>query len=492
MNAFDLVGIFEEEQIDYAQDYAINSGQEFLLSYDTDTLNPNTLYKSTTTGTDFSPLTTTIMKSNVSVTDDGSTAVFVSDDSKLRAISTDETNINERILSQEEFWDNVAVSKDGNRLACISIEVDTSIYVYDFVSEKWAKFQLYNPTTSHSWTDAGGVLFADAIEFDHTGEYILYDAYNEINPLIGDPISYWDIGFIKVWDNNSNNFGDGEVTKLYGSLPEAVSIGNPTFSKNSPYIIAFDYWDTSTDELAILGSNILTGDGNVITLNTTLGFPSYNKMDDKIAFSAYDTEDNQVVAEISLNADKISPTGQASVLINNATFPVYYATGLKPTVNFTVDTKSGEAPLTVKFIDLTINNPTSWNWTFEGGTPATSNLPNPVITYDSEGIFNVTLTCQNSAGSSSVTKTSYIIVSGSTSIDEQATNIIQIYPNPAQDYLYIDSDQEFHLQVISISGQVMMTSRNLNKIDVSELQSGIYILLIEIDGNKIIRKLIKE
>jgi len=497
INAFDQVGISEEEQTDYAQDFAVNPGPEYLLSYDTDTLNPNTLYKSTTAGTGFSALTSTVMKNNVSVSDDGNAAVFVSDDSKLMAISTDENNIDEFVLSNDEFWDNVAVSKDGNRLACISIEVDTAIYVYDFISSRWAKFQLYNPTTSHSGTDAGGVLYADAIEFDHTGEYILYDAYNEFSPLIGDPISYWDIGFIRVWDNQSNGFGNGEVTKLYGSLPESVSIGNPTFSKNSPYIIAFDFWDASTDEFAILGANTLTGDVDVIAMNTTLGYPSYNKTDDKIAYAAYDTEDNEVVAEISLNGDKISPGGQASILINKATYPVYFALGsralqLRSLTNFTADVKSGAAPLTVQFIDLTINDPTSWNWTFEGGTPASSTLQNPVVTYDTDGIYQVSLTCQNGAGSDAVTKTDYITVSVSTSIEENRMEKLRIYPNPVRENLFIDSEREFHLKVISLIGRVMMSARNLNQVDVSGLPAGIYILHIEIDGKSLIKKLIKE
>jgi len=447
--AFDRVGISEEEQTDYAQDFAVNPGEEFLLSYDIDTLNPNTLYISTTAGTGFNALTSTIMKNSVSVTDNGNVAVFVAEDSKLMAINTDETNVEERILSNDEFWDNVAVSKDGNRLACISIEVDTAIYVYDFISAKWAKFHLYNPTTSHTGTDAGGVLYADAIEFDHTGEYILYDAYNKFDPVIGDPISYWDIGFIKVWDNQTNGFGDGEVSKLYGSLPESVSIGNPTFSKNSPYIIAFDFWDASTNEYAIFGANTLTGDVDLIAMNYTLGYPSYNKTDNKIAYTAHDTEDNEIVAEISLNADKITPGGQASLLINKATFPVYFAEGsralqLKPQTNFTADIKSGEAPLTVQFIDLTINDPTSWSWTFEGGTPATSSLHNPVVTYSTDGVFKVSLTCQNGAGSDAVTKTDYITVSVATNTDNKRMEEITVYPNPAKDHLLVDSKREIH------------------------------------------------
>ena len=48
------------------------------------------------------------------------------------------------------------------------------------------------------------------------------------------------------------------------------------------------------------------------------------------------------------------------------------------------------------FTDLSWNgNPTSWAWTFAGGTPATSTDSVPVITYNTPGVFDVTLVVSN-------------------------------------------------------------------------------------------------
>jgi PKD repeat protein len=66
----------------------------------------------------------------------------------------------------------------------------------------------------------------------------------------------------------------------------------------------------------------------------------------------------------------------------------------------------------VAFTDLSTNNPTSWSWTFEGGTPATSTQQNPVITYNNAGLYYVTLTASNSGGSNTLTRTGYIKVKG--------------------------------------------------------------------------------
>lgn len=65
---------------------------------------------------------------------------------------------------------------------------------------------------------------------------------------------------------------------------------------------------------------------------------------------------------------------------------------------------------TVAFTDLSTNNPTSWSWQFTGGTPATSTSQNPTITYNTVGVYPVTLTATNSAGSDAETKTAYITV----------------------------------------------------------------------------------
>jgi len=71
----------------------------------------------------------------------------------------------------------------------------------------------------------------------------MYDAENELRSGTGNTIKYWDVSFIEVWNNATKTFTQGEVSKLFSSLPKDVSVGNATFSKNSPYIIAFDYID---------------------------------------------------------------------------------------------------------------------------------------------------------------------------------------------------------------------------------------------------------
>ncbi|MBN2862498.1 MAG: M4 family metallopeptidase [Bacteroidales bacterium] len=497
--AFDAVGIYEEEQVNQQQDYELNSGSEYLLSYDTNESEPNTLYKSTISGTNFEALTTTQMKRRVSVTDDGVYIVFVDTDGYIKGISQDPYSPGEFSISEDPYWDNVAISKDGNRIAAISIDIDTAIYVFDMSQDPvtFRKFMLYNPTTSHSNTTAGGVLYADAIEFDHTGENLIYDAFNVLNSSTDEDIEYWDIGFINVWDNQKNDFGNGAITKLYGSLPDYVSIGNPVFSKNSPYIIAFDYLDEYNDEYAILGVNLATGDLGVLAYNSTVGFPSYSIDDTQLSYSALTTSDEEVIAVRSLSTDKINGTGDASILINDARWPVYYASGsrdleLQPLSNFTVDYKAGNAPLTVQFFDLSTNDPTSWSWTFTGGTPPSSTLQNPVVVYNTPGTFAVALTASRGSLSNTNTKTEYITVTTPTAIDDSGIKETGFYPNPVTSLINIRCNSEFTVEIFTISGNLILQSKNENTINLSGIKSGLYIIEIKTPGGSVIKKLVKE
>ncbi|HEX6227342.1 MAG TPA: M4 family metallopeptidase [Chryseolinea sp.] len=326
--AFDAVGITEGEGGDYEDPLPPNPGAEFLLIYNTDPGNPNSLYRANVNLVRVDPLTTTKFASRPSVTDDGSIAVFVAQDKTIHAIVTAPgENAEEFVVQNETIWSNVAVSKDGNRMAAVTGNEDNTIYVYDFVTEEWGEFSLYNPTYSDG-INSGGTVYADALEWDYTGEYILYDAFNRIENNDGNDIEYWDVNFIHAWNETDDDFGDGTIQKLFSSLPEGVSIGNPTFAKLSPYIVAFDMVDETTNEYFILGSNIETGETDVIFANSSLGFPSFNKNDSRVAFTVEDGIELYHTAFVNLNADKISSSDtEATTLLESSKWAVYFTAG---------------------------------------------------------------------------------------------------------------------------------------------------------------------
>ncbi len=81
-----------------------------------------------------------------------------------------------------------------------------------------------------------------------------------------------------------------------------------------------------------------------------------------------------------------------------------------PVADFVASETEISTGTTITFTDLTENIVTSWSWTFEGGTPATSTEQNPTVTYDEPGDYTVTLVATNAYGSNTETKVDYITV----------------------------------------------------------------------------------
>ena len=82
-----------------------------------------------------------------------------------------------------------------------------------------------------------------------------------------------------------------------------------------------------------------------------------------------------------------------------------------PVADFSASSTSGEAPLSIKFIDKSTYSelvPPSWYWEFGDGK--TSSEQNPTHKYEAKGMYNVSLTITNYGGSNTTTKTNYITV----------------------------------------------------------------------------------
>ncbi len=65
---------------------------------------------------------------------------------------------------------------------------------------------------------------------------------------------------------------------------------------------------------------------------------------------------------------------------------------------------------TIEFYDMSVGNVTSWEWNFEGGSPATSSDQNPMVTYFTPGIFDVSLTVYHGITSNTFAIENYITV----------------------------------------------------------------------------------
>ncbi|MBP6410801.1 MAG: M4 family metallopeptidase [Pseudarcicella sp.] len=332
-------------------DVPVNIGAEFLLSYDPVT---KILYKSSTAGEadekSFVALARDLeLEHKPSVSDDGTYAYYVDGLGFINRVNLSGTPVVQKV-SSTGTWRNVAISKDGKKIAALPklastpSATDKIIRIFDLSSNPITQkdFTFYNPTYTNG-VQTGQVLYADALEWDHESENIIYDAWNSLKKSTGTNINFWDVGFINVWNNKNNNFGNGKIEKLFTDLEEGESIANPTFAKNSTNIVAFDYTFFLDENLNyIFGVDIESKKDNfefifenISIESESLGyeyaFPEFSSKDDKILFNNAGSIDNETTTNtvsINLKPNKISSIeGSEKYLIGNSKFAVWYTVG---------------------------------------------------------------------------------------------------------------------------------------------------------------------
>lgn len=99
------------------------------------------------------------------------------------------------------------------------------------------------------------------------------------------------------------------------------------------------------------------------------------------------------------------------------------------TADFTANQFVLEEGGSIDFTDLSTGDPTSWNWAFEGGEPASSTEQNPTVSYAVAGTYEVSLTVTNGDAADTETKAAYIIV------NQNATPFQELYDQGIDNYL---------------------------------------------------------
>lgn len=506
--AFDGVGIYGEpvgggsigNNVD---DLAANPGQDFILYYDTDPSVSFTLSKATLSSGSTSGQITRNVKRKASIVDNGAYAVYVGSDSRIYALMLDGSKT-ESVVSNETIWDNVAISKDGKRLAAITTEQDTSIYVYDFTKQEWRRFKLYNPTYSN--VNSGGVLYADALEWDHTGTRLMYDAKNVIDNQSGGDYTYWDVGVLEVWDAANNNWSGGKVEKLFSSLPENVSIGNAVYSQRSPYIVAFDYIDGTNNQYYILSYNLNTNKSGTIFNGSDLGFPCFSRNDDKMIFNAFNTSSEEVVAQIPLKADKISANGSATVLIGLAKWGVWYADGSrkllfdkKDILTFAFNGISPPVTASINGTSITavVPNGTDRTALVAGFTSSAYSVVKRGSNAQTSGVnsnnFTNTVVYTVVAQDGSTKNYNVTVTENTVSTKAPEYTLAKVYPNPSSGILNVETNGTVpEISVFDMGGKLLLHGQpEAGVFNLQSLQPGIYILCIQADGKTEYIKLIK-
>lgn len=104
----------------------------------------------------------------------------------------------------------------------------------------------------------------------------------------------------------------------------------------------------------------------------------------------------------------LDPTNSGLQSLGGAYSPCTVSTPPVPEFTSTADTVCVNTPIT--FFDVSQNFPTSWSWSFPGGSPATSTDQNPIVTYTQPGNYTVILTATNSFGTDSIVQVNAVTI----------------------------------------------------------------------------------
>jgi len=156
--------------------------------------------------------------------------------------------------------------------------------------------------------------------------------------------------------------------------------GSGTFATN--YTTNTDWVPSSTDDWCLTG---VGASCDTVDLSAFSGNPNV-----RLKFETYNDNGNNIYL------DNINITGTSTIT--------------PPDAQFTSSPDSSCAPLTVTFTDQSTNSPTSWQWSFPGGSPSSSTSQNPTVVYNNPGTYDVTLVATNSDGSDTLTKQNQVTV----------------------------------------------------------------------------------
>lgn len=138
----------------------------------------------------------------------------------------------------------------------------------------------------------------------------------------------------------------------------------------------------------------------------------------------------------------------------------------------------------------------TYNYTYSW-SPATNlddpTAQNPVFTATEGGDFTYTVTVSD--GNETATATVSFTVIDNTDVNEIAENSVMVYPNPASSMVYIkgiEGYRNLEVSVVNLQGQVVMNAVNTLEINVKDIESGVYFLNINCDGNQIVKKIVVE
>ncbi|TXF87791.1 DUF839 domain-containing protein [Neolewinella aurantiaca] len=342
-----------------------------------------------------------------------------------------------------------------------------------------------------------------------------------------------DGGLNYIWLVRPGHTQEAPMVELFASAPVGAELTGLTFTPD------YKYGFFSVQHPAGTNQPQLDATGNEVTFNasTTIIFSRSEYLGEQPPVIAFEADRRVVVQGESVSFSDVSENGveerrwvfdggvpavsdaeQVDVTYNGLGF---YTVSLEvanaqgevsvveeayieviepaPVTDFTANNVMVATNADVTFFDLSTNNPTSWDWIFEGGSPATSNVEMPTVTYTEPGTYAVSLVTGNRAGSGTTeAKTSYIEVMRPVSSNDpvgQGTNLA-VFPNPTAGKINIRMEEtagkKITFQLFDLTGRLLadigvvdgIAGTGIWSYDTADLavQGQVVVLKVTLDG----------
>jgi lysophospholipase L1-like esterase len=339
---------------------------------------------------------------------------------------------------------------------------------------------LSNLAQSMSVLRVGGVLNSDASLSDLrvNGESIA--VFNAATTTYEISLPFGSTEIPEVTASKNDPFASFEInptTELPGTTTVVVTaedLSTVTYSVN--FLIIAPRTDALLTDLTVEGSSIKGFDPSTFTYSVQV---PYNQ----VLIPKVDATTNDISAIVEIIPTTDLP-GITKVVVTAQDISVQ----LTYSVEFTLEAPAEDAAL----IDLTVDGETivgfdpvvtEYNIELEGGTTAVpsvagvTNDPNARILgdYATSVPGTTSLTVEAEDGTTKVTYTINFTMKVILALPDRA---LFVYPNPAENYLYInESNLSDELLIYDLSGSLKLRTKKTNgAIDVNSLESGVYLL----------------
>lgn len=302
---------------------------------------------------------------------------------------------------------------------------------------------------------------------------------------------------------------------LISTLPDTLYFCNqsPSFIKSNINNYIQPYLPSSyTSSDYALNFDLLDSKKVLLTTGNSNGFYAYANTHLKFNASYLPTKDTSVCASLGLKLNIINEcnnarfkwstddTTQSVILnptLNSSTYWVDIITGnniRRDSVHVSVSDVTdfqilGEQVLASPYKILTYSVPFdpaySYTWNIKNGNIIGGYNTNAVtVQWGNQNLSLLTASIKNNFGCVRSHTDSVLYLKVTTDVSEQSVKDgMSVYPNPANDILYIEFDGAFTYKMTDLAGRVISfsTDSNIDKttIDMSELNQGYYLLDIE-------------